>query len=64
MNLKTRYVVVNYNPTTKEIQSVYIGQKNDRDMTAEECKESCEALNPTNPNLIRHRVGVLITEEE
>lgn len=61
MNLKTRYVVVSYNPTTKEIQSVFL---NEKDLTAEQAKQCCEDLNPVDARFVRCRVGVLVTEEE
>ncbi len=61
MNLKTRYVVVNYNPTTKEIQSVFLSEDG---LTAKQAKQCCEDMNPVDPKFVRCRVGVLVTEEE
>lgn len=59
MAMKTRYVVLNFNPTTKELIGI-----SPQTTTEEEAREVCEALNPDDPKLKRCRVGVLVWDED
>ena len=60
MTLKTRNVLVNYNPTTKEMTGVHPFE---RELSREEVEKLCEELNPTDLKFVRCRVGVLVVDE-
>lgn len=62
MTLKTMYVVVNYNPTTKEMISVSDPAR-PHPMTRESAQKLCDDLNPTDTKFVRCRVGVLVVDE-
>lgn len=60
--MKTRIVVVNFNPTTNEVTGVHLLPPHMS--TAEEAQETCDALNPTDQTKARCRVGVLVWNED
>lgn len=59
MTLRTRFVIIHYNPSTNQQVGVFLPE---REMTAEELEETCLNLNPVNG--VRCRVGVLTVNEE